>query len=61
MPNDSKIMTKTSVGRVVTVAIMRNNSTRKLAPVFMSGAMASVRMTLSSRDEEGMSGSQRHC
>jgi len=32
MLNDSKIMTKTSVGRAITVEIMRNNSARKTRP-----------------------------
>jgi len=32
MPSNSKIMTKTSVGRAIIVAIMRDDSTRKAYP-----------------------------
>lgn len=49
MLNDSKIMTKTSVGRVVKVAIMRYNLGKKTCPcIYVWGGC--VRMTLSSCD-----------
>jgi len=50
MLSDSKIMTKTSVGMVVKVAIMRYNLCKKTSSCIYVWGAANVRMTLSSRD-----------
>ena len=49
MLSDSKIMTKTSVGRMIIVAIMRNGSTRKAYPRIYVRGDTNVRMTPSGR------------
>jgi len=52
MLSDSKIMTKTSVGRVGKVGIMRYNLARESCPCIYVRGTVSVRMTLSDRDEK---------
>ena len=60
MLSDSKIMTKTSVGRLVKVEIMRYNIARKaFSCIYVSGDSVNVRMTLGSRDEKKMGALQR--